>query len=244
MTTLTIINGDYLPLQNQYVSTNADTWSSIGSSPYGSWTNWNIWNTSPNNLQIRLDDDLNTSALRTPNLILGYYGTLAITLKVSDTGTFSGEETTYSLTFGQTYAITSARYYRWNITISSLNGYPAMLESFLTSYDTNYTIEELRSVNTASLQTSTGYRIVEHNLGVVNNCQITAHDTFNWVDRAYALPDSWSENIITPIPGIISKNPLTITLRDHFGVEVDGTVDITISGSRRVLFTDIGVITI
>jgi len=81
-------------------------------------------------------------------------------------------------------------------------------------------------------------------LGTVDHCEITAHDTFTWVDRAYALPDDWNENTITPIPGIITKSPLTIILRDHFGVEVDGIVDITIRGIRPVVLTTTGIVAI
>lgn len=246
MTTITILSGQFDSFNGVYRSANADDWSDLQSSPYGTWANWRHWNTNPQNLQLRIDDDLLESKLRSPRIsFTDLNATItSASLKISDTGAFSGEETTYTFVAGTEVEVIAGRYYRWNFTFTGIGGLIAEVYDIVQIYDETLTTITLKNVNTASLQTSTGHRIVEHSLGTVDHCEITAHDTFTWVDRAYALPDDWNENTITPIPGIITKSPLTIILRDHFGVEVDGIVDITIRGIRPVVLTTTGIVAI
>jgi len=244
MTTVTITAGTLDPITGAYRGANADSWSSLSSSPYATLANWRQWATNPQTLQLRFDDDLVTKKLRAPTLqFTDLAGTLSsATLKISDTGAFSGEETTYTLTSGVDTEVIAGRYYRWTLTILGLAPYPAEVGDFNIEYVEDLQTVYLQNIDTSTLQSSSGYRIVDHDLGSVDTCIITAHDNYSWVDRAYALPDAWSETTITPIPGIISKSPLTIVLRDHFGVEVDGRVDILIRGIRPITLTATGVV--
>lgn len=244
MTTITLTAGQLDSVSGNYRGANADTWASLGSSPYATWANWRYWATNPQNLQVRIDDDLGTVKLRAPTLTLqDIFGSItSISLKISNTGSFSGEETTYTFSTGVDVEVISGRYYRWTVTVSGLSNLPAELPDITTEYIEDLQTVYLQNIDTSTLQSSSGYRIVDHDLGSIDTCIITAHDNYAWVDRAYALPDSWSETTITPIPGIISKSPLTIVLRDHFGVEVDGLVDILIRGIRPITLTATGVV--
>ncbi len=244
MSTITIISGTLDSKSGSYRAANTDTWASLGSSPYATWANWNTWTTSSANLQLRIDDDLGSKALRAPTIEFpDLVGTIAsASLKISETGVFGGEETTYTLTASTDTNVIAGQYYRWTFSFAGTALLPAEVCEITVNYLEELDTEYYQSIHTSTLQTSGAYRLVPTGLTSVDHVQITAHDDFAWVDRAYALPDAWSETYITPIPGIISKSPLVICLRDHFGVEVDGTIDILIRGQRPITLTTQGVV--
>lgn len=244
MTTVTITAGTQDTITGNLRGANADTWSSLSTSPYATWANWHHWATNPQTLQLRFDDDLGSIKLRAPTLSFNnLQGSISsISLKISSTGVFGGEETTYTFSLGTDVEVIAGQYYRWTISVTGTAPYAAEVSEFTIEYVDDLETVYLQNILTSTLQSSSGYRIVDHDLGSIDTCIITAHDTYSWVDRAYALPDDWSETTITPIPGIISKSPLTIVLRDHFGVEVDGRVDILIRGIRPITLTATGVV--
>lgn len=245
MTTVTVTSGNHIVYTDNYIGGNNDTWADLGSSPVATWANWRYWNTDPSNLVVRIDDDLLSSEVRAPQLLLDYYGVISsITLKISDTGSFSGEETSYTLSTGTATTVIAGRYYRWTVTLAKLNDVAAELRTFSTFYSEVYRTEVFRSVSTSTLSGSITGRVVPTTLGTIHNVQLTTHNNFTWVDRAYALPDAWNETTIAPIASVVSKSPLTIVLRDDFGVAVDGTVDIFVYGAPQIQLTDQGVIII
>jgi hypothetical protein len=87
-------------------------------------------------------------------------------------------------------------------------------------------------------------RVVPNSIGTIQTVNITSHDQTDYIDRAYSVPDTFSVSTVAPIPGIVSKAPLTIVLRDYFGVPVDGVVDITVTGISGIGLSDSGVISI
>ena len=241
MTTTTIITGNLDFYTNTYGANNNDDWTDLGSSPYQTWSNWLQWNSSPTSLQIRLDDDMGSSAVRLPLLTISAVGNLAITLKVSATGVFAGEETTYTVTTTP-QAVIGGRYYRWTVTVTQdSSALMPQITNFLTEYLSIYETVELSKVDTSTLSGSISGRVVSHNLGTVFNVQLTTHEDTAWVDRYYSLPDSFSVSEIGPVASVTSTSPLTIVLKDMFGVPVNGYVDISIVGVPKIFLTATGV---
>jgi len=236
MTTITIIKGVRDLRNNNIIGVNQDTWADLTN-----WSTWTNWNSDPDDVQVRADDDLGSVDVRVPTLELLARGTKTIVLKVSNTGTFSGEETTYTLTDSLS-AITSGRYYRWIITVTGAN---ALIQDIGANYTQDFVQAQIKSLNTSALSGTITAREIPHTLGTIYNAQITAHESTPWVDRFYVAEDSYSNPTnIAPIVGIISQNPLTICLRDEFGVPCDGTIDVSLQGSPKVYLTTNGVVTV
>jgi hypothetical protein len=238
MSTVTIVQGYKNPINDQYSSYNSTNWAG-----HTNWSTWSRWNDNPGSVVIRLDDAFTTSDLRTPTLNLNYYGTLSLVLKTSTTGTFTGEETTYTLS-STAVSIAQARYYRWTITLTASGTVLPILVFASTEYSQSFETVQFKDIDLSTLSGSTtAGRVVTHSFGVVHSVQVTAQQETTWVDRAYALPDSFTDPVkVAPIPSIVNKSPLTILLRDDFGVPVNGIVDISITGSASVYLTDTGVI--
>lgn len=233
---ITIVKG-YLNSSNHYCPNSTNTWSD-----YTSWDTWTNWNDAADDVEIRIDDSFDTVDLLTPTINLSYQGTLSLTLKISDTGSFAGEETTYTVSTTP-FTIIAGRYYRWTITVSPDGTIPGEIFYAATDYSKEYRTQEFKDISTSGLSGSSSARTVTHDLGTVFNVQITAKEATPWVDRAYVLPDSYVDPTnIAPIPEIISKSPLQIALRDYFGVYVDGVVDLTITGSPKIYLTATGVV--
>jgi hypothetical protein len=236
-TTVTVITGYYDQAKQSWQSSNADTWADVTS-----WTTWTRWNSDPQGVEIQLDDDLGSNDLRVTELICNYNGTATFTLKVSTTGLFAGEETTYNFAAGTNYSIASGRYYRWTVEVQdAADGLVPEIFSAISRYSNSVATEYLRLVDTSTLSGTISARTVTHPFGSVYSCDITAHDSTTWIDRFYAVPDSYSVSTISPVPGIVSLSPLTIVLRDHFGVPVNGIVNIAIQGQNQVTVTAGGV---
>jgi hypothetical protein len=236
MSTITVTAGTEQPLTNSWIAPNNNDWADVAT-----WAAFTSWNSNPGNLVLRVDDDLLTTDVRCPTLNIVYQGTLSLTLKTSTTGAFAGEETTYTFVLGTAVSVTAARYYRWTITVAPTGTTVPEITGVSADYSQIFTTEIYRSVSTSTLAGTVSARTVPLIMGTVYAVQLTPHGDFTWVDRAYALPDAWNETTIAPKASIISKSPLTICLRDDFGVAVDGTVDIEVTGIGKILLTDQGV---
>jgi len=246
MTTVTVTQGVFNQVRGVYESTMLDDWSDLNNAPYQTWTNWTTWNSNPQTIILQLDDDLGTVDIRAPLLYLTVRGTQTVALKISTTGAFAGEETTISFTYdGSSQTYPQGRYYRWTLTVAAdASGLPPEVVQVDTAYSQEYRTEYFDSLDTSTLAGTISSRTVATTLGGVSGVQITATNSTTWVDRYYALPDSFSVSTIAPVPGIVSRSPLAIYLQDHMGVAVNGVVDITITGTPKVYHTLQGVITI
>lgn len=239
MTTATILTGSFSDLKQIYISGNADTWGTLSGS---TWASWNRWNNDNTGVSVQLDDDLGTVSVRTATLQISLQGTPTYSLKISSTGVFGGEETTISFVTGTAVSIPAGRYYRWTVTVAEgSTGVIPEIRRFSTEYGTNVATEFLRSVDTATLGGTVSGRLVPNTFGTIFSVDMTTLDATAFVDRYYSLPDDFNIITISPVPGIVSKSPLTIVLRDHMGVPVNGTVDITIRGTQQVQITQAGI---
>lgn len=152
---------------------NSVNWGDLGSSPYGSWNNWPSWKiTTGTQIQVQYLDDQGSISSRIPNLIvLDYEGDLSVELDISDTGAFTGEETTITFVVDAENTFVSGRYYRWTITVDANVTYTVpILFDYFTSYTTNMSIETLEDVDVFASYTTS----LSTNLGLVRNIQATA----------------------------------------------------------------------
>lgn len=195
MTTYTVLSGK----QEGRVIGPAQTitWADLGSSPYGSWSNWTSWKIPDSNpiVQLQIDEDQGSVGYRTPLLTYGYSGDAAVVLKISDTGSFSGEETTYNLAFETPTSYVAGRYYRWTITVTTNS---TVTEPYLDYYITNYTsdlIEEvLNDVDVFASATTS----LNSNLGLIRNIQATALQGDPYVVDGYVITAQDSTYTRTP----------------------------------------------
>jgi len=246
MTTYTILSGKQIgttigPAQSI-------TWGDLGSSPYGSWSNWTSWlvpDAVPT-VQLQIDEDQGSIGYRTPLLNYGYEGDASVTLKISDTGTFTGEETTYNFVLETPISYVPGRYYRWTITVTTNS---TVTEPYLDYYITNYIseleTEILNDVDVFASPTTT----LSTNLGFIRNIQATALQGDPYVVDDYVITAQDSTYTRTPktissttppvgSPIVVSTNQVKVgdyafycqnqnALYTDIGSEISGTDDFT-----------------
>jgi len=168
------------------------TWADLATSPFGSWSTWTTWHPDPVDIEVQIDDDLGSIELRQPTMTLGKQGDLGIVLKISDTGTFTGEETTVDLSDGTAKDFVGGQHYRFVITVGTT--VDVALPS-VAQIDVNYTsdniVEELKNaVDVPSTATdSSGYTLIDNNLGLIQNVQATALQGGLYVTDGYVLSE-------------------------------------------------------
>ena len=202
MTTYTILSGKRDGLVIAPAQT--VTWGDLGSSPFGSWSNWTSWKVQDSNptIQLQIDDDLGSLGFRTPLLNYGYEGDASVVLKISDSGSFTGEETTYNFVLETPISYVAGRYYRWLITVTTNS---TVTEPYLDYYITNYTsdlLEEvLNDVDVFASPTTT----LSSNLGLIRNIQATALQGDPYVVDGYVESTSTARTATT-----LSNNGVTL----------------------------------
>lgn len=202
--TLTVITGE--AIGTQVIPAPEITWDDLGSSPFGSWDTWNTWRIATGTtISMRIDDDLGSIDYRIPEIIFDYQGDATISLKISDTGTFTGEETDVVLDFETPVAFTSGRYYRWSISITSNSETSVpMLYEYFTRYTDTLSVEILNDVDVLASYTTN----LNTNLGLVRNIQATALQGDPYVVDGYIL--SADENTFRP-QETFTNNGVTLT---------------------------------
>lgn len=182
MTTKTIIAG--AQYGDAFARANSYTWDDLGSSPFGSWDNLTSWRIPDGAVVLQLDDDMLTVDYRTPTVDWISAGDVSVTLKISDTGTFTGEETTYNLTYLSETSYVAGRYYRWTLTVTANSEVDEpVINPIFTRYTQNLVIESLNDVGIDSSPLTT----INTNLGIVKNIQATALQGDPYVVDGYVL---------------------------------------------------------
>lgn len=170
MTTLTILTGE--TFGSAIAPANSYNWGDLGSAPYASWSNWNSWRiTTGSSVSVQLDDDLGSVDYRMPYIEILQQGDVAVTLKISSTGAFTGEETTINFAFETPVTFVNGRYYRWTITVTANSEFdqPLLLD-YRTIYETDLYLETLEDVDVFASSTTS----LTTNLGLIRNIQATA----------------------------------------------------------------------
>jgi hypothetical protein len=213
------------------VSTSTRAWSY-----YTSWSTWTIWNDSPRTITATETIDLGGSKLLQPSA--GWIGAnlpTSVVIKTSSTGAFAGEETTITMAGTTKQSYTAARY--WKITATWAtdgNGTVPWVSNWTWNLVESFLTETFRDLDTSTLAGTAASRTVDSQLMAAVDVTLTVKKSISWVDRDYALPDSFSISTIVPVVGYVTKNPLTICLTDLYGVPVDGIVDVEIKGLTQI----------
>ena len=165
------------------------TWADLGSSPYGSWTNWTEYKPVPQNVIVQVDDDLGSDGVRTPTCEIEYNGALtSIELKISSTGSFSGEETTIAFTDGVENDWEGGRYYRWTIEVEADGATLPQITDVITNYATGYVEELINSLSIPSTAVdSAGHTVVTNTISKVVNVQATTLQGGLYVTEDYLI---------------------------------------------------------
>lgn len=255
ITTVTLVTGNY-NISGGLVPSNLVTWGDLGSvsTGYGTWTTWTNWIQEQGSIEYVLLVDMGRSLVRLPTIELNYVGNLSITLKIADAYDSNGmvDATTYNLGNGLATAVVAGRYYEYTIAVTpdSTND-PIFINIPEVRFDVSRSTEIIENVDTATLGGTIDAReVTVTQVSTVVSCFITAKEAGTTYssgllqDRVYAVPDDYvfQENAI--IGNVVSLDPLTIRCFDLNGESIDAIVDIMIVGTKQLILTDTGVISI
>jgi hypothetical protein len=227
-------------------ATGTVSWTSLGTSPFATWSNWTKWNPVPNNIIVVVEEDTGAVSQKTPLLACVAEGAMSITLVIGDTLNASGvivPHTTITFAANTDYDYVAGRYYKATVTIAGNSEYPVPEISYAPrfTFANEQIVENKFNINTATLGGTIDARPVATDLiGTVTGCIITAQEegvTYSsgqLQDRQYAIPDNYTfqENAI--VTNVVSKVPLKIRCFDLNGESIDAVVDIQIYGLSEI----------
>lgn len=247
---ITITNG-YQSLGNRIFPDTNVSWTSLGSSPYASWTNWTAWNPEPNTLTVKITEDAGEIGARLPLLSLIYLGDIQVQLSIANTVDSSGaliSPTTITLTPGTEYSPVSGRYYEYTLTLNpdSETPVPSLVIPDIV-FDVARLQEFIEKVNTATLSGTIDARVISTNIGTITALTAVAEQsgvTYSsglLQDRVYAIPDDYvfQENAI--IVNIVDRSSATIRCFDLNGESIDAVIDVWVQGLGKIILTPDGV---
>jgi len=200
---------------------NSINWGDLGSAPYTTWSSWTSWKvTTGTQVQIQYLDDQGSIASRVPNLrVLDFDGDLSVELDISDTGTFTGEETNITFVVDAENTFVSGRYYRWTITVDANATYPVpVLGDYYTFYTTDLSVETLEDVDVLANYTTT----LSTNLGLVRNIQATALRGDPYVEDGYIQTADENDARFPTVVDNIGPTGVTLTSSDDADNFVSG----------------------
>lgn len=219
-------------------------WSNLSAITWADWTNgWyfpdtitppyadsNYTGTAFETMTIVVNDDLDSVANRKPKCVFESNGTVTVQLKISSTGSFSGEETTINFVADTATTYTSGRYYRWTFTVTdnSTATIPTIL-GIRTGYDVNQIVEFKDDLELSTLTAdSEGHKIVGlDRIGIVTNVQGTALQGVDYVTEGYiTTPTDQAEYLRANQVTVTNTNTTISTTTKKFGTgafEFDGT---------------------
>lgn len=226
MTTVTILTGEQV--NEIYTPVNAFNWGDLGNVPFGSWSTWNNWRiTTSGAVSIQLDDDLFSSDFRIPYVEVLHQGDLDVNLKISDTGTFTGEETSIDLAFETPENFVKGRYYRWTLTVTSNSEFSTpVIQFYRTIYEDDLYVETLEDVDVFANSTTS----LSTNLGLVRNIQATALQGDPYVLDGYVITAQGSD--FTRTPATVTNSGSTIV--DGF---IDSAFEFSVDDTEAILVT-------
>jgi len=196
------------------------TWNDLDSSPYSSWENWTSWSAEPSNIVVSETVDTGTSAYYIPLANIETQGDLTVSVDYSDTGLFSGEETTVSFpTDNVATDIEQGRYVRWNFTVAPTASEPVPYLFYNVQASDSPVDIYLEDVAVPELPTdSLGFRLVDHPLGRINHVQATTLQGDTYVDNGYVFTfsalDDYVRTANTSFQDSIKVFTLTVPVTD------------------------------
>lgn len=203
----------------------------------GSWntlTTWNTWTTyNLDPLPIKWTSsilDIGTIDDFTLNIKTEYQGTISLTVYVSETGNFNGEETIYILTDGD-YNI-SAFYGRYVYVTATVNG--SELSRLTLTSNTEKTIRHFRNVDSSTLSGNSSERTYTLPVAAskIVSAQITAQTPTAYSVDLYVSSTATSQALL-PVITAKTGNDLKFRLYGIDNQPRDGIVDITVTTLPR-----------
>jgi len=236
---------------NRIVATGTLTWTTLGTTVSGDWSNWTRWNYSPNNITVKVQEDAGSIATRLPLISLIYDGELSVTLKIANTVDSTNtlvSPTITTLTANTEFSPVKGRYYEYTLTISTDSAFTVpqlQTPSIMFSDDRITDLQE--EVSTSTLGGTIDARPLTTSIGSVTGIFVTAREAGTTYstgllrDRVYAIPDDYvfQENSIQV--NIVSKSNKTIRCFDLNGESIDAVVDVLIQGLPKIALGPTGV---
>jgi len=236
---------------NRIVATGNLTWTTLGTTVSGDWSNWTRWNYSPNNITVKVQEDAGSIATRLPLISLIYDGALAVTLKIANTVDSTNtlvSPTITTLTANTEFSPVKGRYYEYTLTISTDSaGTVPQLQTPSINFSDDRITDLQEEVSTATLGGTIDARPLTTSIGAVTGIFVTAREAGTTYssgllrDRVYAIPDDYvfQENSIQV--NIVSKTNKTIRCFDLNGESIDAVVDVMIQGLPQIALGPTGV---
>ena len=236
---------------NRIVATGNLTWTTLGTTVSGDWSNWTRWNYSPKNITVKVQEDAGSIATRLPLISLIYDGELAVTLKIANTVDSTNtlvSPTITTLTANTEFSPVKGRYYEYTLTISTDSAFTVpQLQTPSISFSDDRITDLQEEVSTSTLGGTIDARPLTTSIGSVTGIFVTAREAGTTYstgllrDRVYAIPDDYvfQENSIQV--NIVSKSNKTIRCFDLNGESIDAVVDVLIQGLPKIALGPTGV---
>ena len=236
---------------NRIVATGTLTWTTLGTTVSGDWSNWTRWNYSPNNITVKVQEDAGSIANRLPLISLTYDGELSVTLKIANTVDSTNtlvSPTITTLTANTEFSPVKGRYYEYTLTISTDSaGTVPQLQTPSIMFSDDRITDLQEEVSTSTLGGTIDARPLTTSIGSVTGIFVTAREAGTTYssgllrDRVYAIPDDYvfQENSIQV--NIVSKSNKTIRCFDLNGESIDAVVDVLIQGLPKIALGPTGV---
>jgi hypothetical protein len=167
-----------------------------------------------------------------------------VVIKVSTTGTFTGEETTINPTVNGTHTYPAGRYYRFTATWApDAEGTIPTIGSWLAICVREFVDEDLFDVNTATLGGTQDAREVSTTVAIVTDMRAMsqtteAYFTSGYVDSSYII-----DGQATYVSWISKGTAPKIRVSDNAST-IDSVIDLTVRGLPAITQTAEGSITI
>ena len=236
---------------NRIVATGTLTWTTLGTTVSGDWSNWTRWNYSPNNITVKVQEDAGSIATRLPLISLIYDGELSVTLKIANTVDSTNtlvSPTITTLTANTEFSPVKGRYYEYTLTISTDSAFTVpQLQTPSINFSDDRITDLQEEVSTSTLGGTIDARPLTTSIGSVTGIFVTAREAGTTYstgllrDRVYAIPDDYvfQENSIQV--NIVSKSNKTIRCFDLNGESIDAVVDVLIQGLPKIALGPTGV---
>lgn len=218
-----ISTGVFNHLTNQIEPPNAGDWTDLGTT----WNEVNTWNPTATTFTW-VSDVVALSESGLVNIVVetSAQGTVEYTVYSSDTGAFDGEETSTSVSQGDTgVSAFDGKYFYVVATVTNTNSLPILESQLITTKSKSGTTLRLSGVDTSTLTGTVDARTLDfgRTTSGIRNLQITVREVTDFTLESYVTDYPTSNTLI---PRIVSTTAGTIALVGLDNVARDGVIDV------------------
>jgi len=234
-------NGIFDQANSKIIASSSLTWDQLGAADsagatvYSTWDDWNSWVGTPTTPLTWLTDVVDLQETGSFNLTweIECSGTPTFTIYTSNTGSFSGEETTTTINVGDTnIAAFTGRYCAIFISVAeeAASGIPEITTFEFEASGNRFDIQQF-DINSVNLTGSASARQINmpRDVSKVLAMNITAQAS-NYMDADY-VADNYIEDSPVTLPVIISKTRSApeISFSNLSGTRTDAIFDIRLT---------------